>query len=315
MPESPKNPRVVRFVPAGNFKSYRIFRDVLYYKYVFCLFAGVEEYMRLIIFRNYQELSAAGAEYIAERMTRFRERSGERPFVLGLPTGSTPLGIYRELVRRYQEGKISFSHVISFNMDEYLGLPAGHPQSYHSFMWENFFSHIDIKASNVHILDGETRDPQKECDAYEEAIRAVGGVDLFLGGMGEDGHIAFNEPFSSFSSRTRVAILTEDTRAVNARFFDGDITRVPRAALTVGVGTVMDAREILVAASGRNKARALRDAVEGAISHRCPLSCLQNHPKATIICDEAAAAELEVGTVEYFKTLESAVREQAGRGS
>jgi glucosamine-6-phosphate deaminase len=257
--------------------------------------------MRLIVFKDYRELSAAGAAYIAERITRFQE---DRPFVLGLPTGSTPLGIYRELVRRYREGKISFSRVISFNMDEYLGLPASHPQSYHSFMWENFFSHIDIRASNVHILNGETGDPEGECAAYEEAIKAAGGVDLFLGGMGEDGHIAFNEPFSSFASRTRPQILTEDTRAVNARFFDGDIRQVPRVALTVGVATIMDAREILIAASGRNKARALRNAVEGAISHRCPLSCLQNHPRATILCDEAAAVELEAGTVEYFKTLE-----------
>ncbi|MDR0669765.1 MAG: glucosamine-6-phosphate deaminase [Treponema sp.] len=265
--------------------------------------------MRLVIFKTYQEMSVAGAAYIAERITRFQE---DRPFVLGLPTGSTPLGIYRELIRRYREGKISFSRVISFNMDEYLGLPTGHPQSYHTFMWENFFSHIDIRASNVHILNGETRDPEEECGAFEEAIKAAGGIDLFLGGMGEDGHIAFNEPFSSFSSRTRVQILTEDTRAVNARFFDGDIKQVPRAALTVGVGTVMDAREVLVAASGRNKARALRDAVEGGISHRCPLSCLQNHPKVTIMCDNAAAVELEAGTVEYFKTLEQSIQEQTG---
>ncbi|MDR2136079.1 MAG: glucosamine-6-phosphate deaminase [Treponema sp.] len=265
--------------------------------------------MRVTIFKDYHELSVAGAGRIADRITRFQ---GKRPFVLGLPTGSTPLGIYRELIRRHREEHLSFSHVVTFNMDEYLGLSAGHPQSYHSFMWENFFSHIDIPASNVHILNGETRDPEGECGAYEEAIRAAGGIDLFLGGMGEDGHIAFNEPFSSFNSRTRVAILTADTRAVNARFFDGDINQVPRAALTVGVGTVMDAREVLIAASGRNKARALRGAVEGAVSHRCPLSCLQNHPRAAIICDEAAAAELEVGTVEYFRTLETAIREQAG---
>ncbi|MDR2177293.1 MAG: glucosamine-6-phosphate deaminase [Treponema sp.] len=268
--------------------------------------------MRLIVVKDYHELSAAGAEYIAERVTRFR---GDRPFVLGLPTGSTPLGIYRELIRKHREGKLSFSRVITFNMDEYLGLSSGHPQSYHSFMWENFFSHIDIPASNVHILNGETRDPEGECRAYEEAITAAGGIDLFLGGMGEDGHIAFNEPFSSFNSRTRVAILTAGTRAVNARFFGGDISQVPRAALTVGVGTVMDAKEVLIAASGRNKARALRDAVEGSISHRCPLSCLQNHPRAAIICDAAAAAELEVGTVEYFKTLETAIGEQAGGNS
>jgi glucosamine-6-phosphate deaminase len=267
--------------------------------------------MRLIILKNYEELSFLGAGYIAERILSPRDR----PFVLGLPTGSTPLGIYRELIRIYREGRLSFKKVISFNMDEYLGLPAAHPQSYHSFMRENFFRHIDIEERNTHILDGEARDPEKECRAYEEAIAAAGGIDLFLGGLGEDGHIAFNEPFSSLSSRTRVKTLTENTRAANARFFGGDMDQVPAAALTVGVGTVMDAGELLIAASGRNKARALRDAVEGPISHRCPLSCIQNHRRAIVICDEAAAGELETGTVNYFNTLERAAREQAARGS
>ncbi|MDR1443407.1 MAG: glucosamine-6-phosphate deaminase [Treponema sp.] len=264
--------------------------------------------MRLIILKNYQELSIVGAKHVAGRIL------GEsRPFVLGLPTGSTPLGIYQELIRWYRKGKLSFKQVISFNMDEYLGLATGHPQSYHSFMRENFFSHVDIQAPNTHILNGETGDPEAECRAYEEAIKAAGGIDLFLGGMGEDGHIAFNEPFSSLNSRTRVKTLTENTRAVNARFFDGDINQVPRAALTVGVGTIMDARELLIAASGPNKARAVHDAVEGSVSHRCPLSCLQNHPKATIICDQAAAGELEAGTVDYFNSLEQATREWASR--
>jgi glucosamine-6-phosphate deaminase len=194
-------------------------------------------------------------------------------------------------------------------MDEYLGLPAAHPQSYHSFMRENFFRHIDIEERNTHILNGEARDPEEECRAYEKAIAAAGGIDLFLGGMGEDGHIAFNEPFSSLSSRTRVKTLTENTRAVNARFFGGDMNQVPAAALTVGVGTVMDAGELLIAASGRNKARALRDAVEGPVSHRCPLSCIQNHRRAIVICDEAAAGELEAGTVNYFNALEQTARE------
>jgi glucosamine-6-phosphate deaminase len=267
--------------------------------------------MRLLILKDYEELSIFGAEFIAERILK---SPGTRPFVLGLPTGSTPLGIYRELIRIHRQGKLSFKQVITFNMDEYLGLPSRHPQSYHSFMWEHFFSHIDIKEGNIHILDGETQDPEGECRAYEEAITAAGGVDLFLGGMGEDGHIAFNEPFSSLSSRTRVKTLTESTRAVNARFFGGDIDQVPKAALTVGVGTVMDAGELLIAASGRNKARALRDAVEGGISHRCPLSCIQNHPRAVLICDEAAAGELEAGTVHYFKALERENLERTARG-
>jgi glucosamine-6-phosphate deaminase len=273
--------------------------------------------MRLFILKDYEELSLLGAAFVAERILK---SSGNRPPVLGLPTGSTPLGIYRELIRIHRQGKLSFKQVTTFNMDEYLGLPSRHPQSYHSFMWEHFFSHIDIKEGNIHILNGETQDPEGECRAYEEAIVAAGGVDLFLGGMGEDGHIAFNEPFSSLSSRTRVKTLTESTRAVNARFFGGDIDQVPRAALTVGVGTIMDAKELLIAASGRNKARALRDAVEGGVSHRCPLSCIQNHPRAVVICDEAAAGELETGTVDYFRALEKeslerAARERASRGA
>jgi glucosamine-6-phosphate deaminase len=267
--------------------------------------------MRLIILKDYEELSLLGAEYIAERIIK---SPGERPFVLGLPTGSTPLGIYRELIRIHRQGKLSFKNVITFNMDEYLGLPAAHPQSYHSFMRENFFRHIDIEAKNTHILDGETADPEEECRAYEEAIAGAGGVDLFLGGMGEDGHIAFNEPFSSLSSRTRVKTLTEGTRAANARFFGGDPGKVPAAALTVGVGTVMDAAELLIAASGRNKARALRDAVEGGLSHRCPLSCIQNHRRALVICDEDAAGELETGTVNYFRSLEKTTLEKFAQG-
>jgi glucosamine-6-phosphate deaminase len=266
--------------------------------------------MRLLIFKDYGELSFFGAEYIAGRIAKPPK---ERPFVLGLPTGSTPLGIYRELIRIHREGKLSFERVITFNMDEYLGLPAGHPQSYHTFMRENFFSHVDVKEGNVHILDGECRDPEEECRVYEESIAAAGGIDLFLGGMGEDGHIAFNEPFSSLRSRTRVKTLTDNTRAANARFFGGDMNQVPRAALTVGVGTLMDAGELVIAASGRNKARALRDAVEGGLSHRCPLSCIQNHPRAMVICDEAAAGELEAGTVNYFSALERESLEWAAR--
>lgn len=263
----------------------------------------------MIILKNYGELSLFGAEYIAERIA-----SSPGGLVLGLPTGSTPLGIYRELIRIHRQKKLSFKKVITFNMDEYLGLPTAHSQSYHSFMWENFFRHIDIEGKNIHILNGETSDPEGECRAYEEAIAAAGGIDLFLGGMGEDGHIAFNEPFSSLSSRTRVKTLTEGTRAVNARFFEGDINKVPTAALTVGVGTVMDAGELLIAASGRNKARALRDAVEGGLSHRCPLSCIQNHPRAMVICDEDAAGELEAGTVNYFKALEKTNLEKFAQG-
>jgi glucosamine-6-phosphate deaminase len=253
--------------------------------------------MRLIIHRNYEELSRWTAGYIAGRIAAAGK---EKPFVLGLPTGSSPLGTYRELIALHEQGVLSFADVVTFNMDEYAGLSEDHPQSYHRFMWDNFFSHIDIDERKVHILDGMAKDPVKECEAYEAAIAASGGIDLFLGGVGEDGHIAFNEPGSSLASRTRVKALTLDTRMANARFFEGDMSQVPATALTVGVGTIMDAREVVIIVSGRNKARALQQAVEGGVSHMCTLSCLQMHPRAIIVCDDAATEELKVGTVRYF---------------
>jgi glucosamine-6-phosphate deaminase len=253
--------------------------------------------MRLIIHKNYEEVSKWTAGYIAGRVNAAGK---EKPFVLGLPTGSSPLGTYRELIALHKQGSLSFDNVITFNMDEYTGLPEDHPQSYHRFMWDNFFSQIRIDKNNIHILDGMAKDPVRECEAYEAAIAAAGGIDLFLGGVGADGHIAFNEPGSSLTSRTRVKILTQDTRMDNARFFDGDLSQVPATALTVGVGTVMDAREVVIIVTGRNKARALQQAVEGGVSHMCTLSCLQMHQRAVIVCDEAATEELKVGTVRYF---------------
>ena len=257
--------------------------------------------MRLIIHPNYDEVSRWTAGYIAQRITA---KEG-KPFVLGLPTGSTPIGTYKELILLHKQGKLSFCNVITFNMDEYSGLPEDHKESYHRFMRDNFFSHVDIKKENVHILNGMAEDPVKECEAYEAAITACGGIDLFLGGAGIDGHIAFNEPGSSLVSRTRVKTLTADTRIVNARFFDGDPDKVPATALTVGVGTIMDAREVVVIVCGHNKARALRQAVEEGINHMCTLSCLQMHRRAIIVCDDAATDELRVGTVRYFKGIES----------
>ena len=254
--------------------------------------------MRLVIQKDYDEISRWTAEYIAGRIA---VAGHGKPFVLGLPTGSSPLGTYRELVSMHKQGVLSFANVVTFNMDEYVGLPDDHPQSYHRFMWDNFFSHIDIDKKNVHILNGMTEDPAGECDAYEAAIAASGGIDLFLGGVGVDGHIAFNEPGSSLASRTRVKALTIDTRMSNARFFDGNMFQVPAKALTVGVGTIMDAREVVIIVSGQNKARALQQAVEGGVSHMCTLSCLQMHRRAIIVCDDAATDELKVGTVRYYK--------------
>jgi glucosamine-6-phosphate deaminase len=259
--------------------------------------------MRLVIKEDYEAAGAWAASYIEERINGFGP-GRDHPFVLGLPTGGSPLGIYRRLAERCKEGKLSFAHVITFNMDEYAGLAEDHPQSYHRFMWDNFFRHIDIDKKNVHILDGMAPDPEAECRRYEEAIRACGGIELFLGGMGNDGHIAFNEPGSSLSSRTRVKTLTTDTKIANARFFEGDTGKVPSTALTVGVGTIMDAREVLIIVSGHGKARALQAVVEGGINHLWTLSCLQMHRRAIIVCDEDAVSELTVGTVRYFKDIE-----------
>ncbi|WP_457566493.1 glucosamine-6-phosphate deaminase, partial [Caldithrix abyssi] len=185
--------------------------------------------MRIIIQENYQALSKWVAYYIAQKINRFNP-TPDKPYVLGLPTGSSPLGTYQELIQLYKQGKVSFENVITFNMDEYVGLPEDHPQSYHYFMWHNFFSHIDIKKENVHILDGNAPDLEKECEAYEEKIKEVGGIHLFLGGIGPDGHIAFNEPGSSLTSRTRIKTLTYDTRLANSRFFNNDINQVPKTA-------------------------------------------------------------------------------------
>ena len=261
--------------------------------------------MRVLIQSDYEQCSLWAANYIVYRIKAFRP-SADKPFVLGLPTGSTPLGTYRELIRQHKAGKVSFRNVVTFNMDEYIGLPPAHPQSYHYFMWENFFKHIDIQPQNTHLLNGMTRDYAEECKHYEELIRSYGKINLFLGGVGSDGHIAFNEPGSSLSSRTRIKTLTSETVKANSRFFDGDINQVPRTALTVGIGTIMDAEEVMILAAGANKARAIHHAIEGSINHMWPVSILQMHQHALIVCDEDAANELKADTVRYFKDIESA---------
>ena len=259
--------------------------------------------MRLIIENDYETAARWAACHVVRRI-REAEPDSSNPFVLGLPTGSSPLGMYRELIRLHREGFVSFRHVITFNMDEYVGLPEDHPQSYHRFMWDNFFSHVDILPENVHLPDGNAGDLDRECEAYEEAIAAAGGIDLFIGGAGPDGHIAFNEPGSSLGSRTRIKTLTRDTRVANSRFFGNDPEKVPATALTVGVKTVMDAREVLLIICGLSKARALSKVVEEGVNHMWTVSALQLHPRGIIVCDEAATWELKVGTVNYFRQIE-----------
>ena len=259
--------------------------------------------MRVIIKDASQDVAQWTANYIVEQI-KAKAAKTDAPFVLGLPTGSTPLETYKELIRLNKAGEVSFKNVITFNMDEYVGLEESHPESYHSFMWNNFFSHIDINPDNVHILNGNAEDLVAECEAYEAAIVAAGGIDLFMGGVGEDGHIAFNEPFSSLESRTRIKTLTPDTIAVNSRFFGGDISKVPTRALTVGMGTIMDAGCVVILATGRKKARALRHGIEGSYNHQWTISALQLHKRGIIVCDDAAAEELRVATYRYFKDIE-----------
>lgn len=259
--------------------------------------------MRLVPLDTANDVAVWSARYIANKINAFQP-TADKPFVLGLPTGGTPLKTYQELIKLYQQGVVSFKHVVTFNMDEYVGLPAEHPESYHTFMHKNFFSHIDIPSENINLLDGMAEDLTAECVRYEEKIQSYGKIHLFMGGVGVDGHVAFNEPGSSLSSRTRIKTLTEDTIIANSRFFNNDVNQVPQFALTVGVGTLLDAEEVLILVTGYNKALALQACVEGAINHMWTISALQMHKHALVVCDEPATQELKVKTIKYFKQLE-----------
>ena len=259
--------------------------------------------MRVIIENDYDSLSKWAAEYVIKRINSAKP-TADKPFVLGLPTGSSPIGMYAALSKACKEGRVSFRNVITFNMDEYVALPEEHPESYHSFMRRNLFDNIDCPKENIHILNGNAEDLEAECAHYEQMIEEAGGIDLFIGGIGPDGHIAFNEPFSSLTSRTRVKTLTTDTRIASSRFFGGDMNAVPATALTVGVGTVMEAREVMILCNGHNKARALQAAIEGPVTQAWTISALQTHQHGIIVCDESATDELKVSTYKYFKDIE-----------
>ncbi|WP_138443211.1 glucosamine-6-phosphate deaminase [Sinomonas susongensis] len=212
--------------------------------------------------------------------------------VLGLATGSTPLGTYSELIRRHCEAGLSFARAQAFTLDEYLGLPAEHPESYRSVIRREFTDSVDLPAHAVHSLDGQAPDPEAEAARYEAAIAGAGGVDVQILGIGTDGHIGFNEPMSSLASRTRIKTLTEQTRRDNARFFPTP-EDVPRHVLTQGLGTIREARHILLIGLGEGKASAIAAAVEGPLAAACPASSLQLHPHTTVLVDEGAASRLE----------------------
>ena len=259
--------------------------------------------MRLLIYPDYETVSSKVADHICKVINNYDNKS--RPFVLGLPAGSTPLGTYKELIRRFKDKLVSFKNVITINMDEYVDIPEKNPQSYRTYMYENFFRHIDIPQKNTHIPSGNARDLEKEAANYEAMISDLGGVDLFIAGVGRDGHIALNVAGSSLSSRTHVQKLNKKTIEANARFFGNDPGRVPARAITVGVGTIMDAKQVLLVVSGHDKAEALKHGVEGSISNMWTVTALQLHQDAIVMCDEAAASAISHETVEMFRFQES----------
>jgi glucosamine-6-phosphate deaminase len=253
--------------------------------------------MRVIIVKDAQQMGRVAADLIVQDMKK------RAVYVLGLATGSTPIPLYQELIRRHREEGLDFSNVISFNLDEYVGLPANHPESYRRFMNENLFNHININKKLTFVPDGTSSDLAKVevfCEWYENQISDVGGVDTQVLGIGSNGHIGFDEPGSSLGSMTRIKTLTERTRKDNARFFDNDINQVPKYAITMGIGTIMKAKKVVLLASGKGKSDAIVDACEGAVTSKCPASALQLHRYATCVIDEAAASKL---TLEGYEKL------------
>ncbi|WP_028670961.1 glucosamine-6-phosphate deaminase [Saccharospirillum impatiens] len=251
--------------------------------------------MKIVILDTPEQVASYGADRFADQL---RHKPGS---ILGLATGSTPIALYEELISRVQRGVLSFALASTFNLDEYLGLESTHPQSYRYFMNEHLFRHLDIDLANTAVPDGAARDPMVACEAYEHAIQQAGGIDLQLLGIGRNGHIGFNEPSSSLASRTRVKTLTPDTVKANQRFFDeGEFQ--PHLSLTMGIGTIMEARHILLLATGESKAMAVRATVEGPLAARCPASILQMHPSATLVLDRAAASQLD--DVAFYQYIE-----------
>lgn len=259
--------------------------------------------MRIIIHDSYEALSKWTAYTIAKRIKDFNP-TPVKPFVLGVPAGMSPIGTYQQLISLHQDGKVTFRNVVVFGLNEYAGIPEDHPQSHTSVLWNNLFSQIDIQPENVRLLNGNVADFDLECSNFEKGIKDSGGMHLFLGSIGPDGHIGFNEPGSSLSSRTRIKTITHGARAANARWFGNDINKVPKTGLTMGVGTLMDAEEVLMVISGFNKARALQKILEEEVNHMWTVSMLQLHQHGIIVCDDEATLELKVGTVKYFRDIE-----------
>ena len=251
--------------------------------------------MEVHICKTYEEMSKQAAQQVADLINK------KPNAVLGLATGSTPVGLYKELIRMHKEEGLDFSQVWTFNLDEYVGLPASHDQSYHYFMWENLFKHINIPKEHIHIPSGTTKNYKAFCKWYEERIKECGGIDLQILGIGSDGHIAFNEPGSSLSSRTRLKTLARQTIEDNARFFE-KVEDVPIYAITMGVGTILEARSIILLANGAKKADAVAKAIEGPVTSMITASALQLHPEVDVYLDEEAASKLTMR--EYYDWIQ-----------
>jgi len=261
--------------------------------------------MRVIVESSPEQVAQTAARMVAALVRR------KPTCVLGLATGSTPLGLYRELIRLHRDEGLDFSRVVTFNLDEYVGLGPAHPQSYRQFMQTNLFEHINVDLRNTHVPDGRALDFDAHCEQYERVIKEEGGIDLQILGIGTDGHIAFNEPGSSLGSRTRLKTLTSETVQDNARFFT-DPHEVPRLAVTMGVGTILESRRCLLLATGQAKAEAIRATVEGPVTAQVTASALQLHRDVTAIVDEQAA--LRLARREYYREVEQAQQAlQAGR--
>ena len=249
--------------------------------------------MKVIIQPDYHQLTVVAAEIIRDALSK------KPDLVLGLATGSTPIGLYKVLVRMHKQDGLDFSRVTTFNLDEYVGIPREHPQSYHTFMAKHLFDHVNIPKKNRHIPQNTAENHEAFCEAYEKSIVHAGGIDIQVLGIGTDGHIGFNEASSSLASRTRIVTLTESTLVTNAVHFSGDVNAVPEMAITIGIGTIMEAKQCLLLANGASKANAIAKAIEGPITSMVPASILQMHPKTVVLIDEDAASDLK--DAEYYK--------------
>lgn len=256
--------------------------------------------MRVIIEKNYENLSLWVATYIKTQINNYNSVNNSKPFVLGLPTGSTPIGVYNYLIQYYNNNEISFKNVVTFNMDEYVGLPPDDKNSYNYFMYNHFFNHIDLPRENINLLNGLADNLQEECDIYEEKIRKYGGINLFLCGIGSDGHIAFNEPGSSMHSNTRLKTLSEETIQDNSRFFS-EKENIPKQAITVGINTVLSSQDIIIMSSGIKKARATKELIEGSITAEWPCTFMQTHLNTKLVCDEDSVREIKYKNYLYHQ--------------